>query len=145
MVPIEAPGNRREGMQDRHTVLVVDDEPAIRQMFEDILTGEGSDVVSATDGRAALDLLNDGAQPCVILLDLMMPRMNGWQFAAHLQADAALRDLPFAIVAANPRFRDDAERLGASRWLGKPVDIGDLLETVDDLCVAGHPSHGSAA
>jgi chemosensory pili system protein ChpA (sensor histidine kinase/response regulator) len=114
-------------------------------MFEDILTGEGSDVVSATDGRAALDLLNDGAQPCVILLDLMMPRMNGWQFAAHLQADAALRDLPFAIVAANPRFRDEAERLGASRWLGKPVDIGDLLETVDDLCAAGHPSHGPAA
>ena len=114
-------------MQDRHTVLVVDDEPAIRQMFEDILTSEGSDVVSATDGRAALDLLNDGARPCVILLDLMMPRMNGWQFAAHLQADAALSSLPLAIVAANPRFRADAERLGASRWLGKPVDIGDLL------------------
>lgn len=129
-----------EGMQDRHTVLVVDDEPAVRQMFEDILTGEGSEVVSAVDGRAALELLSDGAQPCVILLDLMMPRMNGWQFAAELREDSSLRKLPLAVVAANPRFKADAERLGASRWLGKPVDIDDLLDTVDDLCIAGHPT-----
>jgi chemosensory pili system protein ChpA (sensor histidine kinase/response regulator) len=125
-------------MQDRHTVLVVDDEPAIRQMFEDILTGEGSDVVSATDGRQALEMLHDGTQPCVILLDLLMPRMNGWQFAASLRADEALRRLPFAIVAANPRFRPEAERLGAQRWLGKPVDIDDLLSAVDDLCIGNH-------
>jgi CheY-like chemotaxis protein len=129
-----------EGMQDRHTVLVVDDEPAVRQMFEDILSGEGSEVVSAVDGRAALDLLNDGTQPCVILLDLMMPRMNGWQFAEELHADPALRELPLAVVAANPRFKPDAERLGARRWLGKPVDIDELLATVDDLCLAGHPA-----
>jgi CheY-like chemotaxis protein len=129
-----------EGMQDRHTVLVVDDEPAVRQMFEDILSGEGSEVVSAVDGRAALDLLNDGTQPCVILLDLMMPRMNGWQFAEELHADPALRELPLAVVAANPRFKPDAERLGARRWLGKPIDIDELLATVDDLCLAGHPA-----
>ena len=129
-----------EGMQDRHIVLVVDDEPAVRQMFEDILSGEGSEVVSAVDGRAALDLLNDGTQPCVILLDLMMPRMNGWQFAEELHADPALRELPLAVVAANPRFKPDAERLGARRWLGKPVDIDELLATVDDLCLAGHPA-----
>jgi CheY-like chemotaxis protein len=128
-----------EGMQDRHIVLVVDDEPAVRQMFEDILSGEGSEVVSAVDGRAALDLLNDGTQPCVILLDLMMPRMNGWQFAEELHADPALRELPLAVVAANPRFKPDAERLGARRWLGKPIDIDELLATVDDLCLAGHP------
>jgi CheY-like chemotaxis protein len=129
-----------EGMQDRHIVLVVDDEPAVRQMFEDILSGEGSEVVSAVDGRAALDLLNDGTQPCVILLDLMMPRMNGWQFAEELHADPALRELPLAVVAANPRFKPDAERLGARRWLGKPIDIDELLATVDDLCLAGHPA-----
>jgi CheY-like chemotaxis protein len=129
-----------EGMQDRHVVLVVDDEPAVRQMFEDILSGEGSEVVSAVDGRAALDLLNDGTQPCVILLDLMMPRMNGWQFAEELHADPALRELPLAVVAANPRFKPDAERLGARRWLGKPIDIDELLATVDDLCLAGHPA-----
>jgi CheY-like chemotaxis protein len=134
-----------EGMQDRHTVLVVDDEPAVRQMFEDILSGEGSEVVSAVDGRAALDLLNDGTQPCVILLDLMMPRMNGWQFAEELHADPALRELPLAVVAANPRFKPDAERLGARRWLGKPVDIDELLATVDDLCLAGHPAREPSA
>jgi chemosensory pili system protein ChpA (sensor histidine kinase/response regulator) len=76
----------------------------------------------------------------VILLDLMMPRMNGWQFAEELHADPALRELPLAVVAANPRFKPDAERLGARRWLGKPVDIDELLATVDDLCLAGHPA-----
>jgi CheY-like chemotaxis protein len=126
-----------EGMQDRHTVLVVDDEPAVRQMFEDILSGEGSEVVSAVDGRAALDLLNDGTQPCVILLDLMMPRMNGWQFAEELHADPALRELPLAVVAANPRFKPDAERLGARRWLGKPVDIDELLSKLQRLIPDG--------
>lgn len=125
-------------MQEHHTVLVVDDEPAIRQMFEDILTGEGNDVVTATNGREALTLLRDDTEPCVILLDLLMPGMNGWQFAAELRADDALRDLPLAIVAANPRFKPEAEKLGAQRWLGKPVDIDVLLSTVEDLCARRH-------
>ena len=140
---MQPPETDTEGMQDRHTVLVVDDEPAVRQMFEDILTGEGSEVVSAIDGRAALELLNDGAQPCVIHLEHMMPRMNGWQNTAELREHSSLRELPVAVVAANPRFKADAERLGASRWLGKPVDIDDLLDTVDDLCIAGHPTRES--
>ena len=111
-------------MHSAHTVLVVDDEPAIREMLEDVLSSEGCRVITAPDGVTALDRLRDGAQrPCVILLDLLMPHMNGWQFARELRADYELREIPFALIGANPSFAADAESLGADRWLGKPLHL----------------------
>jgi CheY-like chemotaxis protein len=122
-------------MHQAHTVLIVDDEPAVREMLEDVLSSEGHEVMTATDGVAALDTLRDGtSRPCMILLDLMMPRMNGWDFAEELRRDEGLRDIPFVIIAANPRFAGDAPKLGASSWLGKPLQLDDLLHTVDELC-----------
>ena len=70
----------------------------------------------------------------MILLDLMMPHMNGWDFAEALRADEQLHSIPFVVIAANPRFAADALQLGASRWLGKPLQLDDLIETVDELC-----------
>ena len=119
-----------------HTVLVVDDEPAIRQLLEDLLSAEGHAVLSATDGRSALQQLHSGARPCVILLDLMMPLLDGWQTAQQLRGDPELRTIPFAVIAANPRYEADAYRMGAAAWLGKPLDIAALLETVEQLCQA---------
>jgi CheY-like chemotaxis protein len=119
-----------------HTVLVVDDEPAIRQLLDDLLSAEGHAVLSATDGRNALDKLRAGARPCVILLDLMMPLLDGWQTAQQLRNDPDLRTIPFAVIAANPRYEADAYRMGAAAWLGKPVEIDALLETVEHLCQA---------
>jgi CheY-like chemotaxis protein len=122
-------------MHQPHTVLVVDDEPAIREMLQDVLSSEGHEVITAGDGFAALHALRDGGpRPCMILLDLMMPRMNGWDFAHELRADEQLQGIPFVIIAANPRFAADALQLGASRWLGKPLQLDDLIETVDELC-----------
>lgn len=122
-------------MHQAHTVLVVDDEPAVREMLDDLLSSEGHEVVTAPDGAAALGALRDGGpRPCMILLDLMMPRMNGWDFAEELRHDDQLRDIPFVIIAANPRFAADAPKLGASSWLGKPLQLDDLLATVDELC-----------
>ncbi len=126
---------RLTDMHQSHTVLVVDDEPAVREMLDDVLTSEGHDVLTAPDGAAAFDALHRGdPRPCMILLDLIMPRMNGWEFAELLLADEELRDIPFAIIAANPRFAVDAQRLGAKRWLGKPLELTDLLSTVEELC-----------
>lgn len=122
-------------MPQTHTVLVVDDEPAVREMLEDVLTSEGHTVITATDGLDALERLRGAApRPCMILLDLMMPRMDGWAFADQLHADEQFRDIPFAVIAANPRFQADAPRLGARRWLGKPLQLDDLLDTVEQLC-----------
>jgi two-component system chemotaxis response regulator CheY len=125
-------------MNDSHTVLVVDDEPSVRELLEDILTSEGHTVLTATDGADALERLRGAApRPCMILLDLMMPRMNGWEFAARLHEDEGLRDIPFAVIAANPRFEPDAPRIGARKWLGKPLQLDDLLDTVEQLCTGG--------
>jgi CheY-like chemotaxis protein len=122
-------------MHSAHTVLVVDDEPAIREMLEDVLSSEGCRVITAPDGVAALDRLREGSsRPCVILLDMLMPRMNGWQFARELRADNKLSEIPFALIGANPSFAADAESLGADRWLGKPLHLEQLLSTVDELC-----------
>jgi CheY-like chemotaxis protein len=117
-----------------HEVLVIDDEPAIRRMLEDVLVAEGHDVVCATDGQEGLTLLRSGLRPCVILLDLMMPRLNGWQVAAALKEDGALRHIPFAVIAANPRFASVASSIGACRWLGKPIDLDDLLGLIESHC-----------
>ena len=119
-----------------HTVLVVDDEPAIRQLLDDLLSAEGHAVLSATDGRNALEKLRAGVRPCVILLDLMMPLLDGWQTAQQLRSDPELRTIPFAVIAANPRYEADAYRIGAAAWLGKPVEIDALLQTVEHLCQA---------
>ncbi len=124
------------GSHPTHTVLVVDDEPAIRQLLDDLLSAEGHAVVSATDGRNALDQLRAGVRPCVILLDLMMPLLDGWQTAEQLRGDPELSTIPFAVIAANPRYEADAYRMGAAAWLGKPLEIDALLNTVEHLCRA---------
>ncbi len=124
------------GSHATHTVLVVDDEPAIRQLLDDLLSAEGHSVVSATDGRNALDQLRGGVRPCVILLDLMMPLLDGWQTAEQLRGDPELSRIPFAVIAANPRYEADAYRMGAAAWLGKPLEIDTLLDTVEHLCRA---------
>ncbi|MDQ2933796.1 MAG: response regulator [Chloroflexota bacterium] len=124
------------GGHPTHTVLVVDDEPAIRQLLDDLLSAEGHAVLSATDGRNALEQLRSGARPCVILLDLMMPLLDGWQTAQELRGDPELRTIPFAVIAANPRYEAEAYRMGAAAWLGKPLDVAALLETVEHLCQA---------
>lgn len=121
----------------QHTILVVDDESSIRDLLRDILAFEGHQVHVATNGHQALEQLRGGGRPCVVLMDLVMPGMNGWELAARIHADPALAEIPLVVIAANPRHADDAARIGAERWLGKPLDLDRLFATVDELCVTG--------
>jgi len=66
-----------------------------------------------------------------------LPGMKGWELAARIHADPSLSEIPLVVIAANPRHADDAARIGAERWLGKPLDLDRLFATVDELCVAG--------
>lgn len=108
------------------TVMVVDDDPDVRAVFSAILQDEGYDVLEARDGSHALDLLTAmDRPPQLVLMDLMMPRMSGWDLLAILRADDNLRDVPVAVMTAVPeQCPDDV------RCVEKPCDSRDLLQLV---------------
>ena len=115
-------------------VLVVDDDPDIRDSLADVLKDEGYQVVTAVDGREALvKLRGAGPVPCLILLDLMMPVMSGPQFYAEKQRDPALAQIPVVIVSADGNVRQKAASLG-SEYIAKPVRIEQVLDVLDRHC-----------
>jgi CheY-like chemotaxis protein len=109
--------------------LVVDDDYDIRGMLTQVLELEGYHVVAASNGREALTKLRAGPRPFLILLDLMMPIMNGWEFRAEQDRDAALRGIPVVVLTG----RGGTENVEAARAAGhlmKPVELKVLLATV---------------
>lgn len=115
-------------------VLLVEDDPSLREIYAEVLRDEGWIVHPAGDGLEALQLLANGVDPCVAILDLRMPRMDGWELADRLRETATWEDLPLVIVAAHYRVQDEARRLGTRWWLQKPVDIDRLVEVVTEAC-----------
>lgn len=130
-------------MTDR-PVLVVEDDPELRTIYQEVLRDGGFKVVAARDGLDALELLNAGTMPCVLLMDLRMPRMTGWELAEHIQGDVRWQHLPLVVVAAYYRIAEEAERLGASAWLQKPIDLGRLLTVVEDACGGSRAVHAES-
>jgi CheY-like chemotaxis protein len=114
-------------------VLIVEDDRDTREMLERFLELEGFTVSSAENGRAALDLLQRDGGACVILLDLMMPVMNGWEFRQAQVRDPRLSTIPVVVVTAAGR-REQIPAIDAYAWLPKPVDFDRLLETIAPLC-----------
>jgi CheY-like chemotaxis protein len=114
------------------TVLLVEDHPDVRDMMSLALQFAGHRVVTAVNGQDALELLHK-ERPCVILLDLMMPVMDGWQFKAALEQNRAVSEVPLIIISA---LTDVATRIPAAAHLPKPVDIDRMLELVDHYCRA---------
>jgi CheY-like chemotaxis protein len=114
------------------TVFVVEDDVDTRDMMGRFLELEGFTVEVAANGKQALERLNAGMHPCVILLDLMMPVMDGWQFRSQQIRDAALASIPVIVVSAAGK-----ERMGdieANAYLSKPVDLEQLLAEVTQYC-----------
>ena len=113
--------------------MIVEDDRDTREMLGRFLELEGFDVQSAANGDLALRALQREGKPCVILLDLMMPVMNGWQFREIQSTDPDLSEIPVVVVtAAGPR--DDIPSINADGWLSKPVDFDRLLATIGPLC-----------
>jgi CheY-like chemotaxis protein len=117
------------------TVLVVDDDRDIREVLTDALEAEGYRVVTAADGQDALDWLRGTTvRPCVILLDLMMPRMDGLQFRAEALNDPSLAAIPVVVLSADPSIVGTAKSLNFSGALRKPVPLESLLAAVHAHC-----------
>ncbi len=112
-------------------ILVVEDDQDIRESVVEVLEDEGFSVAAAADGREALQHLRGTAQrPDLIVLDLMMPIMNGFQFLEEQLKDAVLARIPVLVVTADANARAKAEGLGARGFVQKPVKIQPLLDII---------------
>ena len=123
----------------RHTILVVEDDDALRQMIRIVLADEGHRAVLAADGAAALDYLAT-ARPCLVLLDLMMPGLTGQEVARQMQEHGI--DVPVLVVSAARTGEQIAVEIDADGYLGKPFDIEQLVEVMQPFltCDARTPS-----
>ena len=130
-------------LEVRGRVLIVEDDSDLRETLSQILTDEGYRVWSAEHGQAALDCLRDGGKPCLILLDLTMPVMNGWQFRAEQREDPDLCEIPVVVISAGANLADQVVPLGIHDFIRKPIQLGQLLATVGRYC--GEPDASSAS
>ena len=114
---------------ESHRILVIDDEEMIRESLVEFLDEHGYEAVPAVDGRDALrKLANSSPRPCLILLDLMMPVMDGWQFAAELRNRE--EDIPIVLLSAARDLRTHAKALSAAEIIEKPFDLSELLPKI---------------
>jgi len=128
--------------RERHAerlVLVVDDDPDILQTLALCLSTEGYRVLMAANGQEALHVL-DRERPDCILLDLMMPVMDGWQFVAEME-NRGKRNVPLLILSADRSVQGHASKLRADDFLAKPFDLDELLVKVSHL--TGGPNGGN--
>lgn len=107
-------------------ILVVEDDPDVRDLMKLLLEVEGYHVACAENGLDALAQMRRAASPHLILLDLMMPIMDGWQFRREQKQDPVLADIPVVIISA----ASDPASVAANAFLQKPVAVHQLLETV---------------
>jgi CheY-like chemotaxis protein len=112
-------------------ILIVDDDHAIREMLQEALEDAGYRVLCAEHGAQALEQLRQAVElPRLILLDLMMPVMSGWEFRAQQQADERLAALPVILLSARLGTQRAAPAISADAFIAKPMDLAHLLELV---------------
>jgi DNA-binding response OmpR family regulator len=127
-------------------VLVVDDDEVIRHLIEVNLTLEGFEVVTAVDGQDCLDKAAV-VQPDVITLDVMMPRMDGWETATRLQNNPETAGIKVVLITARAQEddRSHSEQIGVDAYLTKPFDPTEMVRVVRALAGASDPSDASDA
>jgi CheY-like chemotaxis protein len=109
-------------------VLIVENEVTTRYLLIELLGKDGREIVTAVDRKEALERLTKVSRPRVILLDLMMPRVNGWEFLQRQSADPRLANIPTIV------FSPSEVPAGARHQFTKPIDIERLLALVDQYC-----------
>jgi two-component system chemotaxis response regulator CheY len=119
-------------MTRRRRILVVEDDADIREAVMQALADAGFEAVAVADGAEALETLRCAAEvPDLILLDLMMPRLNGFEFRAEQRADPTLAGIPVVICSADPTVETQAFELGAAWAIRKPFKVRALVEVIE--------------
>jgi len=117
-----------------NSVLVVEDDRDIREGLCTSLGLIGVHAITAHDGSEALKILSDIDPPCLILLDLMMPVMDGWEFRVRQQQDAKIANVPVIVITADGNASEKARRMGAFAGLKKPLELSALFDLVKVHC-----------
>lgn len=117
-----------------NSVLIVEDNRDLHENLRLFLSMQKFETLSAFNGQEALDLLSVGSLPSAILLDLMMPVMDGYQFLAKIRqsTDSAAAQVPIILLSASPSVQDTAKEYNV-RYQTKPIDLKRLLQTLNDL------------
>ena len=124
-----------DARSSRPRLLLVDDDDAIRESLREALEEDGFEVVTAANGREALDRLRSSPRPSAILLDLMMPVMNGWEFRDAQLSDPSLRAIPVLVISASGSSAQSLRlQLGDVELIPKPVPYGGLLKALGRAC-----------
>lgn len=118
-------------------ILLIEDEPDMREDLAFLLTDEGYRVRTAAHGAEALALLEGGARPDVILLDLMMPVMDGWETRARLRTTPALSRIPIVILSGVANDEKEIAALAVAAYVTKPIDVLRLCEIIDRSLARG--------
>ena len=116
-------------------LLIVDDDPLIRDQVSAFVRREGYVVETAANGRAALTMLRRWFQPCVILLDLMMPEMDGFEFRQEQMADRALAMVPVITYSSVRDLATHAQQLGVTAYIHKPAALDTIMSLVRQHCL----------
>jgi len=121
-------------IQREPIIMVVDDSITIRKVTERMLGRHNMKVITAKDGVDAVSQLQD-IKPDVMLLDIEMPRMDGYEVATHIRNDARLKDLPIIMITSRSgaKHREKAIAIGVNKYLGKPYQEDDLVENINEL------------
>jgi chemosensory pili system protein ChpA (sensor histidine kinase/response regulator) len=128
------PAIARDKADTRPVALVVDDSITVRRVTQRLLERNGLRVLTARDGVEAMEMMKDNI-PDVILLDIEMPRMDGYEVAAQVRNDPRLRDIPIIMITSRvgEKHRARAIELGVDDYLGKPYQEAQLLEAIEPL------------
>ena len=116
----------------KHTVMVVEDEEDLREMMREALELSGYDVITTEEGHQALARLSHVEHLCLVLIDLLMPGMNGWDLLQELRRRTELQQVPIVVYSSVSVRAPN----GATRVLQKPLTFGELLSTVREYCAA---------
>jgi CheY-like chemotaxis protein len=123
-------------------VMVVEDDRDVRETIAEILEDNAYHPVLASNGEEALHRLRSAtAKPCVILLDIMMPVMNGWEFRALQRSEQSLSGIPVVVITAHADASRAAAEMDAAGFLRKPVKLESLLASVSHFCTTSAPPH----
>jgi len=136
---IEEPGVEEKRQAAATNVMVVDDSITVRRVTTRLLERNGMHVVTAKDGVDAVAQLQEHI-PDIMLLDIEMPRMDGFELATHIRNEPRLRQIPIIMITSRTgeKHRRRAEEIGVDRYLGKPYQESDLLETIDEVLKERH-------